>query len=79
MSYGCKNNPKANNQKKNKTICRGRFYSESAVEMSNRHIKVPKIVPGLLFLESDIRVWVISIYGKKYFSTLPTLPILKRR
>jgi hypothetical protein len=25
---------------------KGTFYSESAVEMSNRHIKVPKIVPG---------------------------------
>ena len=25
------------------------FYSESAIEMSNRHIKVPKIVLGRLF------------------------------
>ena len=25
------------------------FYSESAIEMSNRHIKVPKIVLGPLF------------------------------
>ena len=29
--------------------CKGTFYSESAGEMWNRHIKVPKIVLGLLF------------------------------
>ena len=28
---------------------KGTFYSESAGEMWNRHIKVPKIVSGLLF------------------------------
>ena len=28
---------------------KGTFFSESAEEMWNRHIKVPKIVPGLLF------------------------------
>ena len=28
---------------------KGTFYSESAGEMWNRHIKVPKIVHGLLF------------------------------
>ena len=28
---------------------KGTFYSESAVDMSNRHIKVPKIAPALLF------------------------------
>ena len=27
----------------------GRFYTESAGEMWNRHIKVPKIAPELLF------------------------------
>ena len=34
--------------------CKGTFYLESAGEMWNRHIKVPKIVPGLLFTVSDI-------------------------
>ena len=29
--------------------CKGTFYSESGGEMSNRHIKVPKIVSGPLF------------------------------
>ena len=33
---------------------KGTFYSESAVEMSNRHIKVPKIVPGPKFPVSDM-------------------------
>ena len=28
---------------------KGTFYSESAREMWNRHIKVPKIAPELLF------------------------------
>ena len=28
---------------------KGTFYSESAGEMWNRHIKVPKIAPELLF------------------------------
>ena len=28
---------------------KGTFNSESAVDMSNRHIKVPKIAPALLF------------------------------
>ena len=28
---------------------KGMFISESAVKMSNRHIKVPKIAPALLF------------------------------
>ena len=27
-------------------VDKGMFYSERAIEMSNRHIKVPKIVPG---------------------------------
>ena len=35
----------------------------------------PKIFPTLPTLP---RVWVISIYEKKHFSTLPTLPICKR-
>ena len=30
------------------------FYSERACEMWNRHIKVPKIVPGPLFPVSDM-------------------------
>ena len=30
------------------------FYSESAGEMWNRHLKVPQIVPGLLLPVSDI-------------------------
>ena len=29
--------------------CKGTFYSESAGEMWNRHIKVPKIAPELFF------------------------------
>ena len=33
---------------------KGTFYSESAGEMWNRHIKVPKIVSGLLFPVSHI-------------------------
>ena len=33
---------------------KGTFYSESAGEMWNRHIKVPKIVPGPLFPVSDM-------------------------
>ena len=33
--------------------CKGMFNSESAVHMSNRHIKVPKIEPALLFLVSS--------------------------
>ena len=33
---------------------KGTFYSERAGEMWNRHIKVPKIVRGLLFPVSDI-------------------------
>ena len=31
------------------TYSKGTFNSESAVDMSNRHIKVPKIAPALLF------------------------------
>ena len=34
---------------------KGTFYSESDDEMWNRHIKVPKIVPGLLFPVSDMK------------------------
>ena len=33
---------------------KGMFYSESGGEMSNRHIKVPKIVSGPLFPVSDM-------------------------
>ena len=33
---------------------KGTFYSERAGEMWNRHIKVPKIVRGLLFPVGDI-------------------------
>ena len=33
---------------------KGTFYSESGGEMSNRHIKVPKIVSGPLFPVSDM-------------------------
>ena len=33
---------------------KGTFYSERACEMWNRHIKVPKIVPGPLFPVSDM-------------------------
>ena len=36
------------------TQCKGTFYSESAGEMWNRHIKVPKIVPGILFPVNDM-------------------------
>ena len=36
-------------QKLKTDFVKGTFYSESAGEMWNRHIKVPKIVPGLLF------------------------------
>ena len=35
-------------------LIKGTFYSESAGEMWNRHIKVPKIVPGLLFPVGDM-------------------------
>ena len=33
---------------------KGTFYSESAGEMWNRHIRVPKIVPGLLFFVQNM-------------------------
>ena len=33
---------------------KGMFYSESAGEMWNRHIKVPKIAPGPLFSNRNI-------------------------
>ena len=36
-------------QKLKTDFVKGTFYSESAGEMWNRHIKVPKIVPRLLF------------------------------
>ena len=36
------------------SVGKGTFYSEGAGEMWNRHIKVPKIVPELLFLVSDM-------------------------
>ena len=35
-------------------VHKGMFYSESAGEMWNRHIKVPKIAPELLFRISDM-------------------------
>ena len=35
-------------------LIKGTFYSESAGEMWNRHIKLPKIVPGLLFPVTNI-------------------------
>ena len=35
-------------------LIKGMFCSESAGEMWNRHVKVPKIVPGLLIPVSDI-------------------------
>ena len=41
------------------------FYSESAIEMSNRHIKVPKIVLGPLFPVRNIissNMMIISIF-----------------
>ena len=37
------------------SLCsKGTFYSESAGEMWNRHIKVPNIVPGLLYPVSNM-------------------------
>ena len=42
--------------------CKGTFYSESAGEMWNRHIKVPKIVPGLLFPERNMNCDNIIIF-----------------
>ena len=45
--------------------CKGTFYSEKAVEMSNRHIKVPKIVLGPLFPVRNIissNMMIISIF-----------------
>ena len=41
------------------------FYSESAGEMWNRHIKVPKIVHGLLFPVGNM-----TCSNKMYISTL---------
>ena len=35
-------------------VGKGTFYSESAGEMWNRHVKVPKIVPGLIFPVDDM-------------------------
>ena len=38
-----------NPQLKDTVMFKGTFYSESGGEMWNRHIKVPKIAPELLF------------------------------
>ena len=35
---------------KEKCVGKGTFYSESTGEIRNRHTKVPKIAPELLFL-----------------------------
>ena len=48
-------------------LSKGTFYSESAGEMWNRHIKVPKIVPGLLFPVSDMN-WDNKILILTFFS-----------
>ena len=42
-------------------IRKGTFFSESAVEMWNRHIKVPKIAPEILFPISGIWYFVTKI------------------
>ena len=42
-------------------IRKGTFFSESAVEMWNRHIKVPKIAPEILFPISGIWYFVTII------------------
>ena len=39
----------SNTKKQTLMSSKGTFYSESAVEIWNRHIKVPKIAPELLF------------------------------
>ena len=46
---------------------KGTFYSESDGEMWNRHIKVPKIVPGLLFPVSDMN-WSNKMLNFTFFS-----------
>ena len=46
---------------------KGTFYSESAGEMWNRHIKVPKIVSGLLFPVSDMN-WSNKMLIFTFFS-----------
>ena len=52
------------------------FYSESAGKMWNRHVKVPKIVPGLLF---SVKTWIVAIkWHFQYLSMLIKSMYLKQ-
>ena len=51
---------------KKKLTVKGTFNSESAVEMWNRHIKVPKIAPKLLFpisgMNSSVKMLILWFF-----------------
>ena len=48
------------------TRYKGTFYSESDDEMWNRHIKVPKIVPGPLFpvrnMNCSLKIIILTFF-----------------
>ena len=55
-------------------IGKGTFISESAAKMSNRHIKVPKIAPALLFpISSMIFIEKTLIFSFFYIHQMPRL------